>query len=33
MQSFKVIKSPNQESDEKNETPHTSGAGMPEQIF
>ena len=33
MQSFKLIKSPNQESEDPNDTPHTSGAGMPGQHF
>ena len=34
MQSFKLIKSPKQESEDPNDTPHTSRAGMPgEQIF
>ena len=33
MQSFKIIKSPNQESDEPNDIPHISRAGMPGQIF
>ena len=33
MQSFKLIKSPNQESEEPNDSPHTSGAGMPGQHF
>ena len=33
MQSFKLIKSPNQESADPNDTPHTSRAGMPGQHF
>ena len=33
MQSFKLIKSPNQESEDPNDTPHTSRAGMSGQHF
>ena len=33
MQSFKLIKSPNQESEDPNDIPHTSRAGMPAQQF
>ena len=33
MQSFTLIKSPNQESEDPNDTPHTSRAGMPGQHF
>ena len=33
MQSFKLIKSPNQESEDPNDIPHTSRAGMPGQHF
>ena len=33
MQPFKLIKSPNQESEDPNDTPHTSRAGMPGQHF
>ena len=33
MQSFKLIKSPNQENEDPNDTPHTSRAGMPGQHF
>ena len=33
MQSFKLIKSPNQESEDPNDSPHTSRAGMPGQHF
>ena len=33
MQSFRVIKSPNQESEVSNDTPHTSGAETPSQHF
>ena len=33
MQSFKLIKSPNQESEDRNDTPHTSRAGTPGQHF
>ena len=33
MQSFKLIKSPNQESEDPNDFPHTSRAGMPGQHF
>ena len=33
MQSFKLIKSPNQENEDPNDIPHTSRAGMPGQHF
>ena len=33
MQHFKLIKSPNQENEVPNDTPHTSRAGMPGQHF
>ena len=33
MQSFKLTKSPNQESEDPKDTPHTSRAGMPGQHF
>ena len=33
MQSFKLIKSPNQESEDPNDTPHKSRAGCPANIF
>ena len=33
MQSYKLIKSPNQEREDQNDTPHTSRAGMPSQHF
>ena len=33
MQSFKLNQSPNQESEDPNDTPHTSRAGMPSQHF
>ena len=33
MQSLKLIKSPNQQSEESNETPHVPTAGMPDQHF
>ena len=33
MQSFKLIKSPNQEREDPNDIPHTSRAGMPGQHF
>ena len=33
MQNFKLIKSPNQESEDPNDTPHISRAGMPGQNF
>ena len=33
MQSFKLIRSPNQESEDPKDTPHTSRVGMPGQHF
>ena len=33
MQSFKLIKSPNKESEDPNDTPHSSRGGMPRQYF
>ena len=33
MQSFKLIKTTNQESEDPNDTPHTSGAATPGQHF
>ena len=33
MQSFNIIKSPNQECEDPNDTPHTFRAGMPGQHF